>query len=216
MLYRILSFLILFPSFLCGICLSTVIWDAGHGHPDGGASGQMGSLEKDITLSIASVANEFSIFIGLPSCLTRNGDEAIYSAEAKTIRQKKISDLHNRLRIANSVTDPIFISIHTNAASSGISGLQTFYAPSASSDQLSLALTNRFSSCLPLQRVRGAVKSPEHVFLTRKLACPAVIVEYGFITNLREEGLLTTPAYQKRLSFLTLCGLLDFINEKGA
>ena len=216
MFCRILTLFLLLPSLLSCRCFSTVIWDAGHGSPDGGSSGQSGTLEKDITLNMALVAHEMSIFTGIASLLTRSDDEAIYSPGAETIRQKKVSDLQNRLSIAQTTENPIFVSIHTNAAAAGIGGLQVFYAPSASSDVLGMALTEEFSSHLNLQRVRQPAKAPNHVYLTRHLDCPAVIVEYGFITNLREEGLFLQPSYRKKLAFLTLCGILKYMNYKGA
>jgi len=216
MLFRVVSFSILVSSLLSILCCGTVIWDAGHGSPDGGASGKYGTLEKDLTLKLALSAQEIALFLGIPSRLTRNSDESIYSHDAKTIRQKKVSDLQNRLSIAADTPHPIFVSIHTNAAAETISGLQVFFAPSESSDRLSMVMTAWFSRYLPKQRIRQPVKAPDHVYLTKNLRCPAVIVEYGFITNPQEEQLLSDPTYQFRLAFLSLCGICQYINEKGA
>ena len=216
MVFRIVSFSILISSLFSVLCFGTVIFDAGHGSPDGGASGNYGSLEKDITLKLALSAQEIAVFLGIPTRLTRDSDESIYSQDAQTIRQKKVSDLRNRLLIAEATSQPVFVSIHTNAVADRISGLQVFYAPSESSDQLSLVMTEWFSRYLPKQRIRQPAKAPDHVYLTKHLRCPAIIVEYGFITNPQEEILLSDPTYQFRLAFLSLCGICQYMNEKGA
>ena len=64
MLFRVVSFSILVSSLLSILCCGTVIWDAGHGSPDGGASGKYGTLEKDLTLKLALSAL-YSLFLPL-------------------------------------------------------------------------------------------------------------------------------------------------------
>ena len=74
-----------------------VIIDAGHGGMDGGAMGVDGQIEKEINLSIALKLDTMLRAYGFETILTRNSDVSIHSADAKTVRQQKSSDLKNRL-----------------------------------------------------------------------------------------------------------------------
>ena len=42
---------------------------------------------------------------GCTVILTRSDENAIYDIEAKTLKQKKISDIHNRVKIGNEARD---------------------------------------------------------------------------------------------------------------
>ena len=46
--------------------------------------------------------------------LTRSDESAIYDLNVKTLKEKKISDIHNRVKIGNESSADIFISIHLN------------------------------------------------------------------------------------------------------
>ena len=46
--------------------------------------------------------------------LTRSDENAIYDLDAKTLKQKKISDIHNRVKIGNESSADLFVSIHLN------------------------------------------------------------------------------------------------------
>lgn len=92
----------------------TIIIDPGNGDPDGGAVGVDGVIEKDINLSISLKLKKFFQTAGYIIIMTREGDREIYDEGSNTIRQKKFSDLKNRLAIMNSHPQAVFISIHQN------------------------------------------------------------------------------------------------------
>ena len=51
------------------------------------------------------------------------------SEEARTLREKKVSDIHNRFAIIEDSGDCIFVSIHMNHFDSAyVCGAQTFYS----------------------------------------------------------------------------------------
>ena len=91
-----------------------VIIDAGHGGMDGGAMGVDGQIEKEINLSIALKLDTMLRAYGFETILTRNSDVSIHSADAKTVRQQKSSDLKNRLKLLEDTSSGILISIHQN------------------------------------------------------------------------------------------------------
>ena len=60
----------------------TVVLDAGHGAPDGGAVGPGGTEEKDINLDIVLKLQEVLEVRGIRVILTRSGDSGIYDSSA--------------------------------------------------------------------------------------------------------------------------------------
>ena len=87
-----------------------------------------GQIEKEINLSIALKLDTMLRAYGFETILTRNSDVSIHSADAKTVRQQKSSDLKNRLKLLEDTSSGILISIHQNKYSqSSACGTQVFY-----------------------------------------------------------------------------------------
>ena len=104
-----------------------VILDAGHGNPDGGAVGQDGSIESNLNLEIVLKLQKFLEASNCTVILTRSDENGIYETTAETIREQKVSDMKNRVDIANNSNAEIFVSIHMNKLEqSQYSGWQTF------------------------------------------------------------------------------------------
>lgn len=65
---------------------------------------------------------------GATVILTRSDENAIYELDSKSLSQKKVSDIKNRVKIGNESSADIFISIHMNKIpETKYSGWQTFY-----------------------------------------------------------------------------------------
>ena len=92
----------------------TVIVDAGHGGMDGGATAADGTVEKDINLSIALKLRDMLDTAGYNVIMTRETDDDIADDSAKTVRQQKVSDIKNRMKIIEQTPDALFVSIHQN------------------------------------------------------------------------------------------------------
>ena len=80
-----------------------LIIDPGHGGEDGGAIGIDGTVESKINLEISQKANEIAKLLGLRVHMTRSEDISIHDPSANTLRQKKISDLKNRVSLCNEI-----------------------------------------------------------------------------------------------------------------
>ena len=80
------------------------VWviDAGHGGEDGGAVAADGSKESDMNLAIARRLDALLVFLGEETRMTRTEDISIHDASASTLREKKRSDLENRVGLVNS------------------------------------------------------------------------------------------------------------------
>ena len=92
----------------------TLILDAGHGGEDGGASTASGEKESCINLAIVRKTGTLMAFLGVEPTLTRDKDISLHSDGAETIRQKKVSDLKNRVALVEDTPDAILISVHQN------------------------------------------------------------------------------------------------------
>ena len=93
----------------------TVVIDPGHGGEDGGAVAGDGTVESQLNLEIAQKTWDLLRFAGQAAVMTRTEDAAIYSQEAQTLREKKVSDLQNRVAMVNGTENTILLSIHQNS-----------------------------------------------------------------------------------------------------
>mgnify|MGYP002803196505 FL=1 len=83
---------------------------------------------------------------GCTVILTRSDDNAIYDLDKDTLREKKVSDIKNRVKIGNESSADIFISIHLNKISeSQYYGWQCFYK---NNDENSKRLANTLQATL--------------------------------------------------------------------
>ena len=105
-----------------------VIIDAGHGGFDGGAVAQDGTNEKDINLEIAARVCDHLTLQGFEVLMTRTTDSGTENNPDASIRQRKKSDLQNRLKMMEDNPDAIYVSIHLNKfTTSAANGAQVFY-----------------------------------------------------------------------------------------
>ena len=184
-----------------------VIVDPGHGGEDGGAVSPGGVLESRLNLEIGLRTRDLLRFLGLSVGMTRETDVSIHSPEAKTVSEKKVSDLKNRVRLVNEAGNAILVSIHQNVFSEPkYRGAQLFYARSAGSRELAERLQSLFDTELDPSNHRLA-KESEEIYLLSRIRCPGVLVECGFLSNPEEERLLQTEAYQKKLA-AAICAAL--------
>ena len=94
-----------------------IVLDAGHGKPDEGAQSSNGTTEAETNLKITLKVQSLLEQSGATVVLTRSDENAIYDLDKTTLRQKKISDIHNRVKIGNESSADIFVSIHLNKIS---------------------------------------------------------------------------------------------------
>lgn len=193
----------------------TVIVDAGHGGIDGGAVAADGTPEKDLNLSIAMYLNSYLSAFGVKTKLTRSEDISIHSPQAETIREKKVSDIHNRMKIMQDTDNCIFLSVHQNSyVDPKYSGTQVFYSPNSTiSAEIADCIQNSVRTSLQNDNDRRIKKSTKDIYLLYNATKPAVLVECGFMTNKNELELLKNEEYQRKMAFLIATGILDYINK---
>ena len=187
-----------------------LVIDPGHGGVDGGAVSVTGTPESQINLEIALRLRVLSGFLGIDAVMTREEDVSIHDKSAGTIREKKVSDLKNRVKLIGSVENAFLISIHQNTfTESRYSGAQVFFSKNPLSRTAAELTQERVRSRLDAENTRMAKSVPDSVFLFSRVSCPAVLVECGFLSNPREAALLETPDYQKKLALVIAASYLD-------
>ena len=191
-----------------------VIIDAGHGGFDGGAVASDGTVEKDINLEIAKYLQEYVTFMGFDTIMTRESDNSIEDEGLQSVRERKSSDLHNRMKIMKETENAIFVSIHQNKYSiEKYKGAQVFYSPETKEESSLLAQSIQESIINTIQKdnTRQIKECGTSVFLMYNAVKPAVLVECGFLSNNEELKLLNTPEYQKKLAFCIAIGIQNYV-----
>lgn len=193
----------------------TIIIDAGHGGEDGGTIGKNGVFEKDLNLAISKVLAKKLEENGYKVILTRSDDTLLYDKNSDYKGKKKQQDLSNRLKIANSYGDAVFISIHMNSfPQSQYRGLQVYYSPnSPDSKLLAEEIQNSAHLFLDNTNNRSVKSSNGNIFILDRIEKPAVLIECGFLSNPEESLLLSDPVYQEKLCEVILTSVSSFIDE---
>ena len=181
-----------------------VFIDVGHGGSDSGAY-YYEVKEKDLNLQIAKRVDKYLKALGFKVILSRTSDVFI---DHKTERSKR----------ANESGADIFISLHNNAmpGNSYVNGIETFwyeydpeYQPAINklmhndptrllkSQQLANAVQNALVSATGAFN-RGVQRDTFAVL--RETSIPAILVEFGFMSNQTELNKLKTASYQETLA----------------
>lgn len=192
----------------------TIVIDAGHGKPDEGAQSNNGTTEAETNLKIALKLQNLLEQSGSSVILTRSDENAIYDLDTKTLKQKKISDIHNRVKIGNESSADIFVSIHLNKIpQQQYDGWQTFYnAQSEDGQRLAVSIQNNLNEAIQRENNRVA-KSIDNIYIVKHVEIPMTIVECGFLSNPEEEKLLLDDEYQNKLAWGIYNGIIDYFYE---
>lgn len=192
----------------------TVVIDAGHGKPDEGAQSSRGTTEAETNLKIALKLQNLLEQSGSSVILTRSDENAIYDLDAKTLKQKKISDIHNRVKIGNESSADIFVSIHLNKIpQQQYDGWQTFYnVQNQDGQKLAVAIQNNLNKAIQKENNRVA-KSIDNIYIVKHIEIPTTIVECGFLSNPDEEKKLLEDEYQNRLAWGIYNGIIDYFYQ---
>ena len=178
-----------------------LILDAGHGGEDGGAVSVTGAPESQINLEIVLRLRDLLALFGTQPVLLREEDISLHDSGAATLREKKRSDLKNRVERVEEVENACLLSIHQNTyPSSRYRGAQVFYAPTGGSRELAEHMQEVIRACLQPDNGRQAKEIADNVYLMRHVSCPAILVECGFLSNPEEEALLRDSDYQRQLA----------------
>lgn len=193
----------------------TLVLDAGHGGFDGGAIGINGTTEQHINLRIAQQIQIMAGFFGIPMVMTRSDEQALEYQAGRSVRENKVADIKERARITEETENPVFISIHLNKyPDPQYWGAQTFYSKNnPESKRFAQAVQNCLLTGLQNGNDRKEKQAVDTIYLMKRLQCPAMIVECGFLSNPAEEQKLQEETYQTQIAVCILTGYLQSIQE---
>ncbi len=197
----------------------TILLDPGHGGNDRGTHGRI-SIEKTLTLDLAKRLKEQLDARGFRVFLTRSTDRFI--------------PLDTRGDLASAKNADLFLSLHFNSGGNA-DGIETFcLTPAgavstatpfrgwqASRDQEAEAGNHNdeqniwLAHCVQKSLIRATGAADRGVrrarfAVLRETACPAILIESGFLTNAAEEKKILDPAYRDRLAKAILEGILNY------
>ncbi|HAT4257786.1 N-acetylmuramoyl-L-alanine amidase CwlD [Clostridium perfringens] len=186
-----------------------IVIDPGHGGIDGGAKSENGVIEKDINLSISLKTKAALESKGYKVIMTRSEDVGLYT-EGKKVREKKIEDLGNRVKIKKDNKCDAFISIHQNMfPQKNCKGAQVWSANNEPSQKLGRIIQQKFKEEVDQNNKREAkVAKKEYKILNDGYEGASVIVECGFLSNPEECELLGKEDYQNKIAN-TLVNAID-------
>jgi N-acetylmuramoyl-L-alanine amidase len=205
-----------------------IIIDAGHGGKDQGATGIMGTIEKDLVLEYALLLKSILKSFGYTVFLTRNNDSYLTLVE--------------RRKFAQNYNGSLMIALHADSATSiEARGLSVYTLSEEASDSAAEMLAqghndqndiifhtkakDKFIKSTLIDVVQNVtISKSEHFAKTLVKNCqanrlftiarphrqagfavlkmpdvPSVLVELGFLSSPEEEILLRSPAYRQQI-----------------
>lgn len=205
---------------LANVGARTIVIDAGHGGNDNGASGGS-SVEKTMNLDIAKRVRDLLWKQNVRAYLTRTLD--------------KTMELEERCAKAGRWHADLFVSIHLNSSdNASASGIETHVMtpmgwPNTGSETVNSlgsvqAPGNRFDSAnmvlgylLQKNLLRCAGGEDRGVrrsrfYVIRNVACPAALVECGFMSNARDLRNLRASAQRNAIAQGITDGIVAYLN----
>jgi len=215
-----------------------IVLDPGHGGDDLGARSRDGLVEKELTLALARRLAAALEARGFRVRLTRDDDQTRAltdrTALANRLDALLFVSLHANASTAASVTgaETYYMSLDgpSDAAAAATAELENLAGQSAGepspldlilwdlaqaevlndSAELALAVQGRLNA-LAGTRDRGVRQAP-FVVLTGA-TMPAVLVEFGFLSNPEEAQRLADAGHQQRLAEAIAAGIEDFVGR---
>ena len=193
-----------------------IVLDAGHGGIDGGVTGRgTGVKESDVNLAITLKLKTKLEEMGFDVVLTRKTDAGLYDTTAKGFKRR---DMEKRKSIIQNAAPTLVLSIHQNYYSSATSrGAQIFYdASSEKSYRLASVLQEKLNGMYALEGVKERKEMTGEYFILRCADCPSVILECGFLSNAKDEKLLTSESWQGRLAETIAAGVMQYLSQSAS
>ncbi|GED59008.1 hypothetical protein BFO01nite_31400 [Brevibacillus formosus] len=181
-----------------GLKGKVIVIDPGHGGSDVGTQGtKWNSMEKTLNYKTSML---------LASKLRQRGAQVFMT---RTSDSQKPS-LAQRVAFSESKGADAFISIHYNSSVKPNSGTLTFYYSQDKDEPLARAIESRLAGGIGL-RSNGISFGNYHVL--RENNDPSVLIELGFLSNPKDEGIVRTSSYQDKAGQAITEALADYFGR---
>ena len=189
-----------------------LIIDPGHGGFDPGAVASDGTAESGINLAVGLQMEEMARLLGVETDMTRREVVSTESDASAAVRQRKNSDLKNRVEQINGVSGGVLVSLHQNSLPQvpAVHGAQVFYSEVEGSRELAETVQAALNTVIN-DRNKEVKAAGGGVYLLKNAKIPAILVECGFLSNGDETVLLNTQAHQNRLALTILASVLEHL-----
>lgn len=196
-----------------GSRVQTVVIDPGHGGEDGGAVADDGTEESGINLAVSLRLEGIFRFLGVPTEMTRREDVMVCDSGLATLRQRKVSDIHNRAALVNQTPGAVLLSIHQNSLPSSpvTHGAQVFWNRQEGAEALAGQMQELLNEKINTHRPKEAKRISDGIYLMNHVNVPAVLVECSFLSNREEAARLQQEDYQKTLAAVIAAGYLRWM-----
>lgn len=189
-----------------------LIIDAGHGGADGGAVAVNGVAESGINLAIAQKLEAAAKLFGINTVMTRSSEQLPYPDEADTIRAKKLWDQNARVKLINSCSNAILISIHQNTyPDPRPSGPHVLFGKVEGSAALAQLVQEQLNKYHAPDSRRLEAPASESIYLIKSSKNPSILVECGFISNENELKTLMEESCQRHIAAILLSSYIQFV-----
>ncbi|MBQ8684833.1 MAG: N-acetylmuramoyl-L-alanine amidase [Clostridia bacterium] len=189
-----------------------IVLDAGHGGIDGGVTGAAsGVRESDLNLQITMALKDELEDIGFEVVLTRKTEEGLYGTTAKGFKKR---DMQKRKEIIEEAKPSLVISVHQNFYPlKSTRGAQVFYSKESEEGKaLALALQEKLNGLYSEESVKPRSAALGEYYMLECTAYPSVIVECGFLSNAKDEALLQSAVWQKKLCESVASGVVAYLS----
>ncbi len=166
----------------------------GHGGGDPGALGFKGINEKDLNFAVADLVGEY---------LEEAGATVV---QLPREINDKTAGLIQKMENARKEDPDILLCLHHNSAGSSATGVETYYYTSFTYT-MAKAINDQIAKDCGIYN-RGAKMDVK--YMTRDKTFPAILLEYGFISNPKEFANLSDPEYQKKEAMATVKGIIQY------
>ena len=135
--------------------------------------------------------------------------------ELGTMRQRKTSDLKNRVAMVNAVENSLLLSIHQNSLPSSpvTHGAQVFWNQGEGAQALAAVMQDALNMGINAGNTKNPRQIPDSIYLMKHVTGPGILVECGFLSNAAETEWLQSPVYQTRLAAAIAAGFLRGLTE---
>ncbi|TKI54602.1 N-acetylmuramoyl-L-alanine amidase [Brevibacillus antibioticus] len=181
-----------------GLKGKVIVIDPGHGGSDVGTQGtKWNSMEKTLNYKTSML---------LANKLRQRGAQVFMTRTSDTEKPS----LAQRVAFSESKGADAFISIHYNSSVKPNSGTLTFYYSQDKDEPLARAIESRLAGGIGLGS-NGISFGNYHVL--RENNDPSVLLELGFLSNQKDEGIVRTSSYQDKAAQAITEALADYFGR---
>ena len=193
-----------------------IVLDAGHGGMDGGVVGRTTKIkESDLNLQIVYRLKDVFTDMGFEVVLTRKTEEGLYGVANKGFKRR---DMQRRKEIIETEKPAYVISVHQNFLPGSVSrGAQVFFDKNnVRAGELAGFLQTELNEEYKKEGVKARKATKGDFYILKCTEAPSVLVECGFLSNARDEQLLSSSAWQTKLARAIGAGVMRFLSETAS